>query len=136
MREEQSFLDFSDEEVKAELMKQYFCALVPEDVVTTNKLGSIFIAGEPLQEGEASALETEAKMFKEMRLYKLLFGTLIDQAYKTMFEKSTNFDDMRNGKMMLYNIGVQKNIVDKLSRLSASKASPRLQEDTEGIKLE
>lgn len=102
------------EEEKNHLLKEYFCAVVEEDVMTTNKMGRLFLDGEELSADEMIRLQQEADYFANSRLASILWNSLYSQAQKIMFENSEDFDDMRNGKMMMYNISVQKNIVDKI----------------------
>lgn len=63
-------------------------------------------------------LKHEAGMLMNTKLWVLFQETIKDQAYRTMFEKSESFDDMKTGKAMLYSLGVQKNIVDLLVGLN------------------
>ncbi len=102
------------EKDKNELLKEYFCAVTVDDILTASKTGKIFLNGVELTEGQASALKVEAEFFRDSHLAKIFFDTLYSQAQKIMFEKAESFDDMRNGKMMMYNISVQKNIIKLL----------------------
>lgn len=102
------------EKTKNELLKEYFCAVTLDDIMTIDRLGGIKLDGEKLSSGEALGLYEEARYFQGSRLYKILMNSLRDQAQKVMYEKSESFDDMRNGKMMLYNLSVQENIIDAI----------------------
>ncbi len=106
------------EKTKNDLLKEYFCAITQDQVLTIDKLGRIAIDGEMITPGEANALIEEAKFFAESRLYKILINTLRKQAMDVMYNLSEDFDDMRNGKMMLYNLSLQENIVKALLKLS------------------
>lgn len=70
-----------------------------------------------------SALKVEAGALSNMSLWKVFQETLKDQAHQIMFEKSETFEDLRSGKMMLYNLDVQKNIVDLLQNLKLEDKS-------------
>lgn len=111
----------TEQTAKNELLREFFNAVVDEDVVTQDKAGRIFLGGELVSVAEADNLQKEAKMLERMKIWKLLTNTLIDQAHKVMFNNAETYDDMRNGKMMLYNIGVQKSIVERLKNLNPQK---------------
>lgn len=111
----------SVEKTKNELLKEYFCAVTMDDVITIDKLKRISIDGEPITEGEAASLFEEAKFFKESRLYSIMINTLKKQAMEVMYNQSQSFDDMRNGKMMLYNLSLQENIVKVILNNFAKK---------------
>lgn len=106
---------------KNKLLKEYFCAVVPEDVIIFDKIGQIWINGQKQTVGEISSLYEEAKFFKESRLYKILINHLKVMAMEVMYNKSESYDDMRNGKMMLYNLSVQQNIVNNILKFGKKK---------------
>lgn len=109
------------EKTKNELLKELFCAIVPDDIITVDKIGVIKIDGEALSEGESRALYEEAKFFIESRIYKIIINTPKAQAMEIMYNKSETFDDMRNGKMMLYNLSLQENIVKAIMSFAKPK---------------
>lgn len=99
------------ERLKNWLLKGLFCTVDIDQVITQNKLGLLFINNEQISIGEVQSLKEEIKFIKSTRLWRILTESLRDQAHKIMFEKSTTFDDMKSGKMMLYNLRVQENIL-------------------------
>lgn len=99
------------EKTKNELLKEYFCAVVEDDILTIDKLGRLKINGVVLTPGEQNGLLEEAKFLYDSRLWKILINTPKARAMEIMFTKSENFEDMRNGKMMLYNLSLQENLV-------------------------
>jgi len=103
------------------------CAVRLEDILTMDKQGNIYLGGEKLDVTVARNLKEEAIFLGESQLWKLLTNTLRDQAQKVMFEQSTSYDDMRNGKMMLYNINVQEKIIAML------KAVPSVAEEKKEV---
>ncbi len=103
-----------DEKDKNDLLKEYFCAVVPDDVIRITKTGKVYLGNKEISKGELLSLRQEAEYFKASRLASILWNSLYDQACKIMFEKAENFDDMRNGKMMMYNVSTQKRIVDTI----------------------
>lgn len=103
------------------LLRKYLCAVIAEDVITIakDKQGNVthlFLNGELVTENEAKSLKEEVRFLKNTRLWSIFQNTLANQARKTMFELSKDYDDMRNGKMMLYNLDVQKNILSAIDK--------------------
>lgn len=95
-----------------ELDKRYILLLE-----TKNNKKVLTLGGEQIPENLLSELKEEAITFKKMKLHSLFQETLKGQAYGIMFEKSKDFDDMKTGKMMLYNLGVQENIIELLHKI-------------------
>lgn len=94
------------------LLKYLLCSIDVNQVITQNKVGLLMVNNEQLSNSEISNLQSEIKFLKTTRIWKILTETLKDQARQVMFERATTFDDMKNGKMMLYNIDVQEKIVE------------------------
>ncbi len=82
-------------------------------VVTFDKnTRSIAVGGIKLEEDKLSNLRSEAEFFLASDLYKILSETKKDLAYKTMFDKSQNFEDLRTGKLILFNISQDKVVIN------------------------
>lgn len=78
--------------------------------------GIIFIGGERADDNRLANLKSEAEFLLQSDLWKnILTGTVTHIAHETMFVKSTTFDDMKSGKMMLFNLSTIKNILTILS---------------------
>lgn len=108
------------EKEKNELLKSYFNAVTPEDIIMFDSAGRVFIDDKLLSQGELNTLIAEAKQMAETRLYKILTNYIKKRAMEVMYMKSENFEDMRNGKMMLYNISLQEDIVNRLKKIGKS----------------
>lgn len=106
----------TEESYKNELLRDIFCAVVPEDVITQDKAGRIYLGGRVASDREIEVLQREVSFLEESQIWKLLTNSLVDQAHTIMFNNSESFEDMRSGKMMLYNIGVQKAIIQKIKK--------------------
>lgn len=95
------------------LLRHLTASVNPDMVLTYNqKMNLIFVNGEQISHSEALSLKAEAKMIQSTRMWSIMHETLKDHAYKTMVTNSKNFEDMRSGKLMLYNLGVQTNLLD------------------------
>ena len=82
-------------------------------IVTFNeKTGIVFVGGERITPEQAQNLKQEAELIKTLQIWKIFQNSIGDMARKTMFEKSMTFEDLRSGKMMLYNLSILKKIVD------------------------
>lgn len=104
------------EQLKNWLTKNLFCTVDPKQVLKQDKNGIFLIDNEIVSKEEMRSLQNEAKFLQHTRLWQILTETIKDQAEKVMFEKSTSFEDMRTGKMMLYNINLQKQIVNIIEK--------------------
>lgn len=87
---------------------------VDENFVVTydKKTGLVFMGGVKLDEYQIMNLKSEAEAIAQMQIWKTLSETLKQQAQKTIFENSTEWADVMNGKMMLYNLSLQQKILD------------------------
>lgn len=95
---------------------RYLLKLVTHDqLMTFSKDGKVFVNNIQLTDKQVNNLKEEAKVIKASELWALMTNSLASQAEQTMFEKSTTFNDMLGGKMMLYCIDLQKKIIDKFN---------------------
>ena len=82
-----------------------------EKIITYNeKTGQVFLANQPINERELASLKEEVSFLERTVVWQIITNTLYSQAQQIMFQKSTNFEDMRSGKAMLRNIEIQQNI--------------------------
>lgn len=86
-----------------------------EDVLKRNEQTKQWELGmSPLTADEKRSLKAEAEFLKKTRLWSILTNSLEHQAQRVMFEKSQNWDDMVNGKNILYCVHMQKMLVEIL----------------------
>ena len=98
----------------------------PEDIIRTitNKVTGkieIFLGDNKITEQEFANLKEEVAYITKTNIWKILTSTLGETARQTMFEKATNFDDMRWGKAILYAIDVQEKIMKIFSKTLVAK---------------
>lgn len=86
----------------------------PQEVITKNNAGMPFINGKKITSQEMKLLRDEVKIIKQTKVWKIITDSVVDQARKVMFESCQSYEDLQCGKLMLYNIGVQKNILKLL----------------------
>lgn len=104
------------ERLKNWLIIKLFCAVDIREVLTITKEGRLYLGKDLMTEVQQRNLKAEVKFFKETQLAKILFATLAEHARLTMFERSTTYDDMKSGKLMLLAIDQQKQIIDTIDR--------------------
>lgn len=71
----------------------------------------LFLGGVEVPSNQAQQLKVEAAALTNLQLWKVFQETFKNTAYKTMFEKSKSFDDMKTGKGFLYALDLLNNIV-------------------------
>lgn len=77
----------------------------------TGKTIAAYLGKERLNIGQIGNLKQEVQLIKNTQLYSIFMNTVKDQAQQIMFTKSKDFDDMRTGKAMLYNLDILDNII-------------------------
>ena len=92
------------------LLPRLINSIKVEDVVSFSRDG-IYLGGYKVGKEELHALKEEIKYFEKARIWEILTNTLAFKAIERIGEKSITFDDVWSGKMMLFNIELQKNIL-------------------------
>lgn len=105
------------------LLREYLCGVNPEKVITY-KDGVLRLAGRILTPQQAQILKEEAAYVKRTELWGVFQNTVADTAHKVIFEKSQNFEDVLNGKLMLYNLSVLQKIVDEVLKYEKPQNPP------------
>ena len=90
------------------------------DVIKTKPDG-LYLGENKITEQEFNNIKEEVAYITKTRIWDILTNTLGDIARQTMFEKATNFDDMRWGKAILYAIDVQEKIMKIFSKTLVAK---------------
>ncbi len=93
-----------------------------DDIIYIDSNNNIVINGQYASVNEINNLIADAKFFKNSQLFKLFQGTVVKNARMKMFDHSQNFDDMISGKLMLYNLDILRQIVDRLNQLTIKKS--------------
>jgi hypothetical protein len=100
------------ERLKTWLAAKLFNAPNPDYILKIEN-GRMYLHNLEITKELAGVLREEAKAMSGMGLWQIMQHTLAEDARERMFKNSTNFDDMRNGKMMLYNLDIQQKILDR-----------------------
>lgn len=103
-------------DIKAEVEKrlsEMLGFLDGNSLITFDKTkGLVFIGGERILPERLANLKAESEFVLKSELWKLMTETVRHMAYDMMFTKSTNFEDIRSGKMLLYHLDVQKKLME------------------------
>lgn len=99
------------------LLKHLLNALTIEEVISNDpKTGGILIDGKPIKLDELKQMQAEVKAMEGFRVWKIMSETTKYQAEDKIFNKSINLEDIRFGKAMLYNLSLQKSILEVIKR--------------------
>jgi hypothetical protein len=104
------------------LLKRLFCAVVPEDIITSEVKGDhitqVYIRGEKITPQQLKNLSAEVAFLQESEIWKIMTDTVTSQSNERMFKNAKVIDDMMFGKASLYTIDLQKNILETIKRFS------------------
>lgn len=87
------------------LLTKYFNGLVPEKIlVEAGK--ELYLGGEKLDVAQIQNLANEATMIMRTELWQVIYETLVKEAVDLQVKKAVSLDDIRHGRMMIYNLSV------------------------------
>lgn len=82
-------------------------------VVSVNKTTKqIYLGNEVITPEKLANLKAEAKFMQDSELWKLMCDTPKYEAQISMFVKGESLDDMKKGKIMLFTLSQQENIIN------------------------
>lgn len=90
--------------------------IIDLEKVLTEKNGQLYLNGVIIDKKKQQDLKTEARLFKNTKLWDILTNTLESQAYEAGWTRSKTLEDLMNGKAISYTIDVQRKILDKIER--------------------
>lgn len=119
------------EELANKKVSQMLGIFDEKTVVTyVKRTGAIYIGGELADEGRLASLKAEAEYFEQSDLWKILNSSVDFVTRQIMFEKSNyseNFDDLKNGKSILYTLSFQNNILNTFKTYTQKQKTPSQQ---------
>ena len=98
------------------LLRHVLKAIVADDVIWIVN-NQVFLGNREVSGVELNNFISDARFLQENQLFQVIKNRLISDAHEVMFNKSTSYEDMNSGKMMLYNLDVQEKIIDKIANL-------------------
>lgn len=93
----------------------------PKDALTATEDGRIYLDGQRIVMDELRQLQAEVKAIRGMRMWTIFTGTLRQHANKMMFENSNDYESMRSGKMVLYALDVQENMLKVIEKAQINR---------------
>jgi hypothetical protein len=87
-----------------------------ENVLTVNKAGTLFLDQKPIDSKRLANLKEQARLLKNGDLWVILTETMMFQAQRIMFNESKDFQDLINGKVVLYTLDVLQKTIDKIDK--------------------
>lgn len=96
------------------VLQHLFPVFKIENVLTASRSGHLFLNGELITEKRKNSLQAQVRMLRNTELWEIMTDTLKYEAQLTMFNNSKDLQDLMNGKMICYTIGVQENIIKKI----------------------
>jgi hypothetical protein len=88
-------------------VKKLLKGVVEEDILPITEMS----------DSDKEMLGKQAKLVKDLEVWKRIKSQMQEEAKKRMFERSKNFDDMIFGKACLYIIDVIEQKLENLSKL-------------------
>lgn len=97
----------------------------PDDILTAsiNPDGTprlLYLGKEQIGSMEINNLKAEVKFLRASKIWPIITSTLKSQANDIMFIKSKDYDDMRSGKMMIFNLSVQEGVLTTIEKMQSS----------------
>ena len=94
-------------------IKNLYCGIVEKDIVRIERK-TIYIGDKKLAENHKKEIISQAKLIKELELWKILQERSKFTANQRMFNLSKNFDDVVFGKAVLYINDVYNNVLNNI----------------------
>lgn len=98
------------------LVKNLLKGVTLDEVLRSDGKGGIIIRGRKLSLEQADRIQVEAEYIQSSITMKLLFDDMEYLAQQTMFHKSTKYDDVLFGKVMLYVVDILKKKIANLAK--------------------
>lgn len=97
------------------LLRKVLNVPIPNDVVSFHG-DKVALAGRILVPAEVNQLRSEIKVLQKMKLWNIISASVVDVSKKMMFENSRSYEDMRAGKVILYTLDLQNNILKNVAK--------------------
>ena len=84
------------------------------DGVLTKRGAVLYLGDEPISPDKLILLQDEVKYLKNTMIWSIFQNTLAEIVRKVVFNESKDWNDVLTGKLMLFNLSQQKEIMDKI----------------------
>ena len=102
-------------EIENWLLQHILNVPIDKDIISF-KGDKTVLGGRLLTPPEVNQIRNEVKVLRKMKILGIIQSSLIDESKKMMFENSRSYEDMRAGKLILYALDVQNNILKNIER--------------------
>ncbi len=94
------------------LLRYLLNAITVDEIVSQDsRTKLVTLDGKVLLPDEVRQLQAEIKALEGFRIWRILTNTVKHAAEDTIFNKSTNIEDIRFGKAVLYAVSLQDSII-------------------------
>ncbi|NCC99860.1 MAG: hypothetical protein EOL95_09220 [Bacteroidia bacterium] len=76
----------------------------PEDIMTITKENKMYFKGKEVDLKQLAKWKDDIEVLNSLEIYKILKDSMRNDAQALIFKKSNNFDDVLNGKMILWTL--------------------------------
>lgn len=90
----------------------------PLHVFQISASGLPYLNQEPITKQKAQQLSQEAGLLKTMYIYEVIQESIRQEAMTKAVTYSKNWEETLAGKMMLFNLGIIKNIIESISKIN------------------
>jgi hypothetical protein len=97
------------------LLRRTINPVIPQDIIKVDK-GVIYIGGIKTEDTELRSLQAEAKAMENFAIWRIMNETLRAEAIDRGWNKSTTYDDLKTGKLMIYSLDVMESIINIIKR--------------------
>lgn len=93
-------------------IKHYLKIENPTDIVVLKKDGSFMVAGKKITDVQSQVYKESAEALKQNSWLKLILSTLRSHAEKQIMYKGTDFEVVKNNRMVLYTVGEIERLIE------------------------
>jgi hypothetical protein len=104
------------EKAREDQYRQNYWMVNPHNILRAEN-GRVFLGDHQITEPEVKNLQTEIKLLGQMRIWQIFQETIKQRAIEKSVLHSDNWEQVLAGKMMIYNLGIQKSVVEVLHKL-------------------
>ena len=98
-------------------IKKVFSPIEEKDIIEFLANGQVKVKGKLIEQEEKEALSVEANKIIHSEAWKLVVGTMKNEAKDKIFNKSTAIEEMYFPKAVLYEIDVLEKVLARISKL-------------------
>lgn len=102
-------------EIENWLLSNVLNVPVEKDIISFHG-DRIALGGRIISAAEVTQIRSEIRVLRQMKIWGIIYSSLIEHTKKMMFENSTSYEHMRSGKNILYALDVQNKILSGVEK--------------------